>query len=57
MTFPPTAMFLKIKKIRASDFPFKKKKSISKKIKFRFDFVSLLPKMNSMKSQYIQRKQ
>ena len=41
---------------RASDFPFKKKQcSVSKKWKFRFDSVSLLPKLNSMKSQYIKK--
>ena len=43
--------------IRASDFPFQKKQfSVSKKGKFRFNSVSLLPKLNLMKSQYIQKK-
>ena len=42
---------------RASDFPFQKKQfSVSKKVKFRFDSVSLLATLNSMKSQYIERK-
>ena len=42
---------------RASDFQFKKKQfSVSKKVKFRFDSVSLLATLNSMKSQYIERK-
>ena len=42
---------------RASDFPFQKKQfSVSKKVKFRFDSVSLLATVNSMKSQYIERK-
>ena len=42
---------------RASDFPFQKKQfSVSKKGKFRFDSVSLLPKFNLMKSRYIQKK-
>ena len=42
---------------RASDFPFQKKQfSVSKKVKFRFDSVSLLAPLNSMKSQYIERK-
>ena len=37
---------------RASDFPFQKKQfSVSKKGKFRFDSVSLLATLNSMKSQ------
>ena len=41
---------------RASDFPFQKKQfSVSKKGKFRFNSVSLLPKLNLMKSQYIQK--
>ena len=40
-------------KIRASDFPFQKNQfSVSKKVKFRFDSVSLLAKLNSMKSHY-----
>ena len=44
-------------KTRASDFPFQKKQfSVSKKVKFRFDSVSLLATLNSMKSQYIERK-
>ena len=39
-------------KRRASDFPFQKKQfSVSKKGKFRFDSVSLLATLNSMKSQ------
>ena len=43
--------------LRASDFPFQKKQfSVSKKVKFRFDSVSLLATLNSMKSQYIERK-
>ena len=38
--------------LRASDFPFQKKQfSVSKKVKFHFDSVSLLAKLNSMKSQ------
>ena len=38
--------------VRASDFPFQKKQfSVSKKGKFRFDSVSLLATLNSMKSQ------
>ena len=42
---------------RASDFAFQKKQfSVSKKVKFRFDSVSLLATLNSMKSQYIERK-
>ena len=42
---------------RASDFPFQKNQfSVSKKVKFRFDSVSLLATLNSMKSQYIERK-
>ena len=42
---------------RASDFPFQKKQfSVSKKVKFRFNSVSLLVTLNSMKSQYIERK-
>ena len=42
---------------RASDFPFQKNQfSVSKKLKFRFDSVSLLATLNSMKSQYIERK-
>ena len=42
---------------RASDFPFQKKQfSVSKKVKFRFGSVSLLATLNSMKSQYIERK-
>ena len=42
---------------RASDFPLQKKQfSVSKKVKFRFDSVSLLATLNSMKSQYIERK-
>ena len=42
---------------RASDFPFQKKEfSVSKEVKFRFDSVSLLATLNSMKSQYIERK-
>ena len=42
---------------RASDFPFQKKQfSVSKKVKFRFDSVSLSATLNSMKSQYIERK-
>ena len=42
---------------RASDFPFQKKQfSVSKQVKFRFDSVSLLAMLNSMKSQYIERK-
>ena len=42
---------------RASDFPFQKKQfSVSKKGKFRFNSVSLLPELNLMKSQYIQKK-
>ena len=42
---------------RASDFPFQKKQfSVSKKVKFRFDSVSLLATLNSMKSQDIERK-
>ena len=42
---------------RASDFPFQKKQfSVSKKVKFRFDSISLLATLNSMKSQYIERK-
>ena len=42
---------------RASDFPFQKKQfSVSKKVKFRFDSASLLATLNSMKSQYIERK-
>ena len=42
---------------RASDFPFQKKQfSVSKKVKLRFDSVSLLATLNSMKSQYIERK-
>ena len=41
----------------ASDFPFQKKQfSVSKKVKFRFNSVSLLAMLNSMKSQYIERK-
>ena len=37
---------------RASDFPFQKKQfSVSKKGKIRFDSVSLLAKLNSIKSQ------
>ena len=37
---------------RASDFPFQKKQfSVSKKGEFRFNSVSLLPKLNLMKSQ------
>ena len=41
--------------VRASDFPFQKKQfSVSKKVKFRFDSVSLLATLNSMKSQYIE---
>ena len=44
-------------KFRASDFPFQKKQfSVSKKVKFRFDSVSLLATLNSMKSQYIESK-
>ena len=42
---------------RASDFPFQKKQfSVSEKVKFHFDSVSLLATLNSMKSQYIERK-
>ena len=42
---------------RASDFPFQKKQfSVSKKVKFRFNSVSLLVTLNSIKSQYIKRK-
>ena len=42
---------------RASDFPFQKMQfSVSKKVKFRFDSVSLLVTLNSIKSQYIERK-
>ena len=42
---------------RASDFPFQKKQfSVSKKVKFRFNSVSLLATLNSMESQYIERK-
>ena len=48
---------VKTSKNRASDFPFQKKQfSVSKKVKFRFDSVSLLATLNSMKSQYIERK-
>ena len=37
---------------RASDFPFQKKQfSVSEKVKFRFDSVSLLATLKSMKSQ------
>ena len=43
--------------LRASDFPFQKNQfSVSKKVKFRFDSVSLFATLNSMKSQYIERK-
>ena len=63
MVFDVTAIFFWITaflkkltflaKFRASDFLFQKKEfSVSKKGKFRFDSVSLLPKLNSMKSQY-----
>ena len=39
-------------KCRASDFPLQKKQfSVSKTVKFRFASVSLLAKLNSMKSQ------
>ena len=38
---------------RTSDFPFQKKQfSVSKKVKFRFDSVSLLAKLNSMRPHY-----
>ena len=37
-------------RFKKSNFPFQKK------VKFRFDSVSLLAMLNSMKSQYIERK-
>ena len=47
----------KANNVRASDFPFQTKQfSVSKKVKFRFDSVSLLATLNSIKSQYIERK-
>ena len=37
-------------------FHFKKRNFLFQKLKFRFDSVSLLATLNSMKSQYIERK-
>ena len=54
---PPSVCCVRFHKCRASDFPFQKKQfSVSEKVKFRFDSVSLLATSNSMKSQYIERK-
>ena len=56
-TYKHGTLALSFSHYRASDFTFQKKQfSVSKKVKFRFNSVSLLVTLNSMKSQYIERK-